>query len=124
VASPSRRRIERWRLELSMAACLKIMKSSLAALVTLFLLSLSCPVHGEGFEKDGPSKLPRVQLQKAAPKGTALKWLAGLGRPYLGGIKEAVNELALGSHPDYVALNNYLDAQVSCLYSLMLSVKS
>jgi phytepsin len=94
-----------------MAACLNIMKSSLAALVTLFLLSLSYPVHGEGFEKDGPSKLPRIQLQKAAPKGTALKWLAGLGRPYLGGIKEAVNELALRSHPDYVALNNYLDAQ-------------
>jgi hypothetical protein len=98
-----------------MAACVKIMKSSLAALVTFFLLSLSCPVHGEGFEK---SKLPRIQLQKAAPKGTALKWLAGLGRPYLGGIKEAVNELALGSHPDYVALNNYLDAQVSWWYSL------
>ncbi|GAQ92506.1 hypothetical protein KFL_010330030 [Klebsormidium nitens] len=91
-----------------MAAAFVNMKSRLAGVLALFMLSFSFQVHAALLRTGGQTDLPRIQLNKSAPGSRAASWL---GQPYLGGVKEAINELALGSHPDYVALNNYLDAQ-------------
>lgn len=86
------------------------MDSTLAVVFALFMLGMSFQVHAAALTTGVQTDLPRIQLAKSAPGSSrAASWL---GQPYLGGVKEAINELALGSHPDYVALNNYLDAQV------------